>query len=92
MSKEWYNLDKLNSVASDALIAFIVGARRIGKTTHLMKLACDTWYENRNQTMWLRNKKVELQDPAFTQGFLKQRKERDGVMNPGLHTPDGLHR
>ncbi len=91
MGKEWYNLDKLNSVASDALIAFIVGARRIGKTTHLMKLACDTWYENRNQTMWLRNKKVELQDPAFTQGFLNTAKREGWCDESWVTYPDGVY-
>jgi len=28
----WYNIDKINKYAPDALINFIIGARRIGKT------------------------------------------------------------
>jgi len=67
---EWYNTKKLEKYAPDASMYFIVGARRIGKTLHFQKKAFDLWYEKGLQTMWLRNKKVELSDPSFYGDFL----------------------
>lgn len=72
---EWYNTDKLDKYAKDANIAFIVGERRIGKTLHFQKKAFELWDKEKLQTMWLRNKKIELSDPAFANDFLNAPKK-----------------
>lgn len=67
---EWYNTDKLERYAPDANIYFVVGARRIGKTLHFQKKAFELWDNDGLQTMWMRNKKVELCEPSFYNDFL----------------------
>lgn len=56
------------------LIYWIIGARRIGKTDFFLHLACELWEKHRVQTMWLRNKQVELTEPGFYNDFLNDAK------------------
>lgn len=57
-----------------ALIYWIIGARRIGKTDFFLHLACDLFIEFGVQTMWIRNKQVELSEPGFYNDFLNDAK------------------
>lgn len=52
------------------LIWWIIGARRIGKTDFFLRLACRLFMDHGLQTMWVRGKKVELEDPGFYADFL----------------------
>lgn len=72
---DWYNTDKLDKHAPDAKMRFIVGARRIGKTLHFQKRAFELFNTEGLQTMWVRNKKVELTDPSFINDFLNAPKK-----------------
>lgn len=56
------------------LIYWIIGARRIGKTDFFLHLACDLFLEFGVQTMWIRNKQVELSEPGFYNDFLNDAK------------------
>ena len=86
----WYNTDKINKHAPDALINFIIGARRIGKTFHFQQKAIDNWLKNGKQTLWLRNKKTEFDSP-FAEDFM------NGLVSIGYDTsnyipkPHGLY-
>lgn len=56
------------------LIYWIIGARRIGKTDFFLHLACALYIEHGVQTMWIRNKQVELAEPGFYNDFLNDAK------------------
>lgn len=56
------------------LIYWIIGARRIGKTDFFLHLACALYIEHGIQTMWIRNKQVELSEPGFFNDFLNDAK------------------
>ncbi len=68
--EEWYNLDKCRKYAPDALLYFICGVRRIGKTDCFVKEIFEQWDKHRYTAMWCRNKKVEF-DQDFRVNFLK---------------------
>ena len=65
-----YSLRKLLDVDDIIRLFFIVGERRIGKTLFFQWLMCQLYIETGYQTMWVRNKKVELEDDGFVNGFL----------------------
>ena len=56
------------------LIYWIIGARRIGKTDFFLHLACYLYQHYGVQTMWIRNKQVELSEPGFYNDFLNDAK------------------
>lgn len=56
------------------LIYWIIGARRIGKTDFFLHLTCSLYIEHGVQTMWIRNKQVELSEPGFFNDFLNDAK------------------
>ena len=56
------------------LIYWIIGARRIGKTDFFLQLACRLFLDHGVQTMWIRNKQVELSEPGFYNDFLNDAK------------------
>lgn len=56
------------------LIYWIIGARRIGKTDFFLHLACRLFMDFGVQTMWIRNKQVELSEPGFYNDFLNDAK------------------
>ena len=88
---DWYNTDKLDKAAPDTKLKFIVGARRIGKTLHFQKKAFELWDDKHLSTMWVRNKKVELSDPAFINDYLNAC-HKFGWCHPEDHTnPDGVY-
>lgn len=70
--ERWYDLVKLirRSESHAIMLFFIVGERRIGKTLFFQRLACELFLETGKQTMWVRNKKVELIEDGFTSGYL----------------------
>lgn len=70
----YYSTDKLIPYFDDAMIFFIVGERRIGKTDYFLHLACKLYQDYNVQTMWIRNKLVELKDAAFASAFLNDAK------------------
>lgn len=70
----WYNARKIMRYFDDTLIFWILGERRIGKTDLFLRVACELFIRYRKQTMWIRNKKVELEDPAFLADFLNDAK------------------
>lgn len=88
---EWYNTDKLERYAPDANLYFIVGKRRIGKTLHFQKKAFELWDKEGLQTMWIRNKKVEFQDPSFTRDFLNAPHKFGWCDEDVICAPDGVY-
>lgn len=89
---QWYNTDKLNKYAPDAIINFIIGQRRIGKTYFFQKMAIDNYERDGSQTLWLRNRKTEFESP-FVEDFL------NGMKSIGVATsnsyevkPHGLYK
>ena len=77
----WYNEDKLNKYAPDAIINFIIGQRRIGKTFYYQRKALERFEKDGSQTLWLRNRKTEFDSP-FTEDFL------NGMNSIGVDTDD----
>lgn len=67
---EFYNTKKIKKYAPDAVLDFICGKRRIGKTDYFLKEAFEQWDKHRYQTVWMRNKKVEFSDDGFQLNFL----------------------
>lgn len=69
-----YNMEKaigkMRRSRMTCMIYWIIGARRIGKTDFCLRLACELYLRYHKQTMWLRNKDIELSDPAFHNDFL----------------------
>ena len=57
-----------------ALVYWIIGARRIGKTDFFLMLAIELWNVYGKQTMWIRSMDVELSDPSFSADFLNDAK------------------
>lgn len=57
----WYNAKKILPSFDVTMVFWIIGERRIGKTDLFLRLACDLWQRFRLKTMWIRNKKVELE-------------------------------
>lgn len=70
----FYNPKKILKHFDSTMISFIVGERRIGKTDYFLHLACKLYIDYGVQTMWIRNKLVELQDPSFHSAFLNDAK------------------
>lgn len=84
----FYSLDKIGDRLEWSMISWIVGERRIGKTDFFLRLACRLWAGYGRKTMWLRNKKVELES---MDGFLN-----DAILHgwcpPEWETrPDGVY-
>ena len=88
---DWYNTAKLDKYASDAMMYFIVGERRIGKTLHFQKKAFELFEETGLQTMWLRNKKVEFADPSFIADFLNAPRKFGWCDEENICFPDGVY-
>lgn len=87
----YYNPGKILPYLDDTMVFFIVGERRIGKTDYFLRLACRLYIETGKQTMWIRNKLVELQDPSFHAAFLTDAK-RYGWCPPEWETrSDGVY-
>lgn len=72
------------------LIYWIIGARRIGKTDFFLHLACDLFLTYGVQTMWIRNKQVELQDPGFFNDFLNDAKKFNWCPEDWVCRADGV--
>lgn len=67
----WYNGERsILPNFDEYMIYWLIGERRIGKTDLMLRLACDLWTHYHLQTMWVRNKQVELKDPSFHADFL----------------------
>ena len=87
----WYNDAKLTKYAPDAIVNFIIGQRRIGKTFFYQKKALERFELNGSQTLWLRNRKTEFEAP-FVEDFL------NGMSSIGMDTeeyiakPNGLYK
>ena len=60
----------LENIPDDVNLVFDVGERRIGKTSLFDWVMCRLYLDYGLQTMWVRNKKVELEDDGFVTGFL----------------------
>lgn len=71
----FYNFQKLEKEFDEWLIAWVIGARRMGKTDAELQLACMLYLRYGLKTMWLRNKDVELQDRRFSESFLADAKK-----------------
>lgn len=70
----FYNAKKILPSFNDTMIYFIIGERRIGKTDYFLHLACKLYIDYGFQTMWIRNKLVELKDTSFASNFLNDAK------------------
>lgn len=70
----YYNPMSIIDDLETNMIAYIVGERRIGKTDYFLHLACKLYLDYGLQTMWIRNKAVELKDPSFASAFLNDAK------------------
>ncbi len=71
----WFNaLRSILPNFDEYMVFWLIGERRIGKTDLMLRLACDLYIHYNLQTMWVRNKQVELQDPSFHADFLADAK------------------
>ena len=70
----YYGFGRLLPSYDDCMMFFITGERRIGKTFFFMRVMCKLFTDYGYQTVWLRNRLVELQDPAFSTSFLADMK------------------
>lgn len=90
----WYSGEKILPYYDDTVIFWIIGARRIGKTDLLLRVMCLLWIVFKLRSMWVRNKMVELQDPAFVNDFLNDAIDKGWCPQDwttkadGVHTPD----
>ena len=66
----WYTPRKLVRYAPEIPLWLIYGQRRIGKTFFATWLAIELWKRYRWTTGWVRNFKVEFDDPEFRSSFL----------------------
>ena len=87
----WYNACKILPYYDDTMVFWIIGARRIGKTDLYLRVACLLWLVFRLKTMWLRNKMVELQDPAFLGDFLNDAISHGWCPAEWVTRSDGVH-
>lgn len=73
----WYSLMKMMKANGGALpkVSMCIGARRTGKTVYLTRLAILLWQRFGRTTLWLRNMKVEYENPGFFGRFLNAAKE-----------------
>ena len=87
----FYNFQKLEPIFNDWLIAWIIGARRMGKTDAELLLACLLYQRFGLRTMWLRNKDIEVQDRRFSESFLADAKRFDWCPSEWMAFPDGVY-
>lgn len=87
----WFNPLKILEYYDDTMMFFIIGERRIGKTDMFLRLACDLWKEHHRKTMWIRNKAVELNDPAFFGAFLNDAYRMGWAPETWECRPDGVY-
>lgn len=73
-SQGFYNANRIMPYWDDAMMFFITGERRIGKTFFYTRVMCELYLRYGYQTVWLRNRLVELQDPSFAPAFLADMK------------------
>ena len=85
-----YSLRKLSQVDESVRLFFVVGERRIGKTLFFQWLMCQLYIETGYQTMWVRNKKVELEDDGFVNGFLNACRDFEWCPDDWTCTPRGV--
>ena len=71
----FFNFGRLMPWYDVCMLFFITGERRIGKTFFFTRVMCMLYLEYGYQTVWLRNRLVELQDPAFATSFLADMKK-----------------
>ena len=86
-----YNARRILRHFDDTMLFYILGARRIGKTDLFLRLACDLWQQYNLKTMWIRNKKVELEDPAFMADFLSDPKRFGWCPDSWTVRSDGVY-
>lgn len=90
----WYSALKILPHYDETMIFWIIGARRIGKTDLYLRVSCLLWIVFQLRTMWIRNKMVELQDPAFMNDFLNDAIDKEWcpadwtTVSDGVHVPD----
>lgn len=87
----YYNGKKILPSFDRTMVYFIIGERRIGKTDFFLHLACKLYIDYGVQTMWIRNKLVELQDAAFTGSFLNDAKLRGWCPDEWETRSDGVY-
>lgn len=87
----FYNTEKLMPYFDSSMMFFIIGERRIGKTDYFLHLACKLYLDYNVQTMWVRNKLVELQDAAFASGFLNDAKLHGWCPDDWITRSDGVY-
>lgn len=87
----WYSGIKILPYYDDAMVLWIIGARRIGKTDLFLRIACLLWIVFHLKTMWIRNKMVELQSPEFSNGFLNDAIDKGWCPDSWRVMTDGVH-
>ena len=87
----FYNFQKLEPRFDEWLIAWIIGARRMGKTDAELLLACLLYQRFGLRTMWLRNKDIEVQDRRFSESFLADAKRFGWAPSEWMAFPDGVY-
>ena len=85
----WYNPLKWLDHFDDYMVYWIIGERRIGKTDLFLRVACELWKQYRLKTMWLRNKKVELEDDNVAT-FLNDAKKHGWCPDDWTVTNEGV--
>lgn len=87
----FFSFLKIEDVFDEWLIAWIIGARRMGKTDAELQLACLLYQHFGLKTMWLRNKDIELQDKRFAESFLADAKKFGWCPEEWVAKIDGVY-
>ena len=66
----WYNGLKLARFWDQSLLKFVIGGRGMGKTDYWLQVAIRLYERFGCQTVWIRNKKVELSEEGNFDAFL----------------------
>ena len=70
----WYNALKLARFWNPSLLKFVIGGRGMGKTDYWLQVAIRLYEKFGCQTVWIRNKKVELSEEGNYSNFLNDAK------------------
>lgn len=87
----WWSAMKILPHFEEALIFWVIGARRIGKTDYELRLACEIYRRFGLKTLWCRNKDVELQDKRFSESFLADAKRFGWCPSEWVAKLDGVY-
>lgn len=77
----WYDFRKILKEAPECRLWFVIGARRIGKTDRLLRIALELWQREGRKTMWVRDVLETMKNKAYLNDFLNDAFEFGWIHN-----------